>query len=62
MINSPVPHVHGDYDNTIIAVRKARVLVNHFHSSYHAHEKLHNAQQTLDPSCTPLKLLSDVKS
>jgi hypothetical protein len=61
-INSTVPHVYGDYDNTIIAVREARVLVNHFHSSYHAHEKLHNAQQTLDPSCTPLKLLSDVKT
>ncbi len=61
-IHLTVPHVYGDHDNTITDVRKARVLVNHFHSSYHAHEKLCNAQQTLDLSCTPLKLLSDIKT
>jgi hypothetical protein len=61
-IQLTVPHVYGDHDNTVLAMKKARVLVNHFHSSYRAHEKLCNAQRTLDPSCTPLKLLSNVKT
>ena len=61
-IHEIVPHVYGDTDNTIVAVRKARVLVNHFHSSCRANQKLCQAQKTLDPSCTPLKLLSDVKT
>ena len=61
-IQLTVPFVYGDHDNTIIAVRKARVLVNHFHSSCLAKDKLCKAQKALDPSCTPLKLLSDVKT
>jgi len=43
-IQLTVPHVYGDHDNTVLAMKKARVLVNHFHSSYRAHEKLCNAQ------------------
>jgi len=62
-IESSIPHLFLDnQDTTVVAVKKARALVTFFHSSSRASDKLCDAQQALDPSCIPLKLLSDVKT
>lgn len=51
-----------DRDSSILSVKRARDLVSFFHSSSIATEKLRQAQKTLKPGATPLKLVQDVKT
>lgn len=51
-----------DEDTSLLSVKKARALVNYFHSSCIATDKLNRAQKALKSDSVPLKLLQDVKT
>jgi hypothetical protein len=51
-----------DEDMSVAVIKKARSLVTYVHSSVNASDKIKRAQQELNPSSVPLKLLSDCET
>jgi len=51
-----------DEDTSVAVIKKARSLVTYVHSSVIASDKIKRAQQELNPTCVPLKLLSDCET
>ena len=62
MANKQVTGDDHEEDKTVSSLKKARALVSYFHSSAVATDKLVNAQRSIYPTGTVLKLLSDVKT
>jgi hypothetical protein len=62
-IQDAIPHPVDDMeDTTMLALKKARALVTYFHSSAIASQKLADAQKAMNPNCTVLKLVCDIKT